>query len=126
MEGAEAAPLHHGPPAGRGEASVLDSNQSEAGVLTFVQSQVMEHDTAVLECAVTNIDTAVTVRERTLVYNPLKRFLSQVSWLRWSDMSVLTVGALVFSSDPRLLVTMTQLSPSTVSWKLYISRCEGS
>ena len=47
----------------------------------------------------------------------------QVSWLRWSDMSVLTVGGLVFSSDPRLLVTMTQLSPSTVSWKLYISRC---
>ena len=52
--------------------------------------------------------------------------MSQVSWLRWSDMSVLTVGGLVFSSDPRLLVTMTQLSPSTVSWKLYISRCEGS
>ena len=61
MESAGAAPLHYGPPAGRGEASVLDSYQSEAGVLTFVQSQVMEHDTAVLECAVTNIDTAVTV-----------------------------------------------------------------
>ena len=50
-------------------------------------------------------------------------YMVQVSWLRWSDMSVLTVGGLVFSSDPRLLVTMTQLSPSTVSWKLYISRC---
>ena len=49
-------------------------------------------------------------------------YMVQVSWLRWSDMSVLTVGGLVFSSDPRLLVTMTQLSPSTVSWKLYISR----
>ena len=37
-------------------------------------------------------------------------------------MSVLTVGGLVFSSDPRLLVTVTQLSAPTVSWKLYISR----
>ena len=52
MAGAGAAPLHHRAPAGRGEASVLNSYQSEAGVLTFVQSQVMEHDTAVLECAV--------------------------------------------------------------------------
>ena len=48
--------------------------------------------------------------------------LLQVSWLRWADMSVLSVGGLVFSSDPRLLVTVTQLSASTVSWKLYISR----
>ena len=48
--------------------------------------------------------------------------LLQVSWLRWADMSVLTVGGLVFSSDPRLLVTVTQLSASTVSWKLYIAR----
>ena len=44
-----------------------------------------------------------------------------MSWLRWSDMSVLTVGGLVFSSDPRLVVTSTKLSSTTASWKLYIS-----
>ena len=30
-----------------------------------------------------------------------------VSWLRVKDMSVLTVGGLVFSSDPRISVTVT-------------------
>ena len=45
----------------------------------------------------------------------------QVSWLRWADMSVLTVGGLVFSSDPRLVVTAARLGPATLAWKLYIS-----
>ena len=61
---------------------------------------------------------------------PVKVFLFhidhlQVSWLRWSDMSVLTVGGLVFSSDPRLLVTVSQLSSTTISWKLFISDVSG-
>ena len=45
----------------------------------------------------------------------------QVSWLRWADMSVLTVGGLVFSSDPRLVVAAARLGPATLAWKLYIS-----
>ena len=53
--------------------------------------------------------------------NLIQSNFSKVSWLRWSDMSVLTVGGLVFSSDPRLLINVTQLSPSTISWKLYIT-----
>ena len=31
-----------------------------------------------------------------------------VSWLRMRDMSVLTVGGLVFSSDPRVQVTVVE------------------
>ena len=31
----------------------------------------------------------------------------QVSWVRSADIKVLTVGGLVFSSDPRMTVTMT-------------------
>ena len=40
-----------------------------------------------------------------------------VSWLRLPDMSVLTVGGLVFSSDPRLGVTV---SPGGQTWQLEI------
>ena len=40
-----------------------------------------------------------------------------VSWLRLPDMSVLTVGGLVFSSDPRLEVTV---SPGGHTWQLEI------
>ena len=40
-----------------------------------------------------------------------------VSWLRLPDMSVLSVGGLVFSSDPRLEVTV---SPGGETWQLEI------
>ena len=69
--------------------------------------QAEPHQTAVLECAVANIDSALSS--------------VTVSWLRWSDMSVLSVGGFVFSSDPRLRVLVTQLSPSAVSWSLSIT-----
>ena len=39
-------------------------------------------------------------------------------------MSVLSVGGLVFSSDPRLRVVVTKLSPSAVSWTLNIAHVQ--
>ena len=60
-----------------------------------------------------------------LIMKSSRNFVSscsvQVSWLRWADMSVLTVGGLVFSSDPRLVVAAARLGPATLAWKLYIS-----
>ena len=60
-----------------------------------------------------------------MIVKPSRNFVSicsvQVSWLRWADMSVLTVGGLVFSSDPRLVVAAARLGPATLAWKLYIS-----
>ena len=63
--------------------------------------------TAVLECAVANIDSGLNS--------------VTVSWLRWADMSVLSVGGFVFSSDPRLRVLVSRLSPTAVSWSLTIT-----
>ena len=69
--------------------------------------QVQPDQTALLECAVANVDTSVTV-----------------SWLRWADMSVLSVGGFVFSSDPRMRVSVTRISPSAVSWSLHIAQVQ--
>ena len=87
---------------------VTDSEEPPPHFITVHQLvQVEAQQTAVLECAVANIDSALSS--------------VTVSWLRWSDMSVLSVGGFVFSSDPRLRVLVTQLSPSAVSWSLTIS-----
>ena len=87
---------------------VTDSEEPPPHFITVHQLvQVEAQETAVLECAVANIDSAVSS--------------VTVSWLRWSDMSVLSVGGFVFSSDPRLRVLVSQLSPTAVSWSLTIS-----
>ena len=56
--------------------------------------------TAILECALSNLGP-----------------LHTVSWLRSSDVSVLTVGSYVFSSDPRIAVGVGQ---NGSSWALSI------
>ena len=62
---------------------------------------VVEDGTAFLQCSLTGLSPH-----------------HLVSWLRLADMSVLTVGGLVFSSDPRLAVTV---SPGGRTWQLEIS-----
>ena len=48
--------------------------------------------------------------------------LIQVSWMRSSDMSVLTVGGLVFSSDPRIgVVSSTRPGQAAGTWSLQIA-----
>ena len=87
---------------------VTDSEEPQPHFITVHQLvQVEAQETAVLECAVANIDSAVSS--------------VTVSWLRWSDMSVLSVGGFVFSSDPRLRVLVSHLSPTAVSWSLTLS-----
>ena len=63
--------------------------------------RVVEGGTAFLPCSLTRLSSH-----------------HLVSWLRLPDMSVLTVGGLVFSSDPRLGVTV---SPGGKIWQLEIS-----
>ena len=88
--------------------TVTDSEEPPPHFITVHQLvQVEAQETAVLECAVANIHSALSS--------------VTVSWLRWSDMSVLSVGGLVFSSDPRLRVMVSRLSPTAVSWSLTIS-----
>ena len=88
--------------------TVTDSQEPRPHFITVHQLvQVEDQQTAVLECAVANIHSALSS--------------VTVSWLRWSDMSVLSVGGLVFSSDPRLRVMVSRLSPTAVSWSLTIS-----
>jgi len=65
---------------------------------------VQEGSTAVLDCKVLNLGIQHTV-----------------SWMRSSDMSVLTVGGLVFSSDPRVgLVSPSTPGKIVGSWSLQI------
>ena len=48
--------------------------------------------------------------------------LIQVSWMRSSDMSVLTVGGLVCSSDPRMgVVSLTRPGHAAGTWSLQIA-----
>ena len=61
-------------------------------------------ETAILECQVKSLSLHHTV-----------------SWLRQADVSVLTVGGLVFSSDPRVFVSESgQPGASSGSWTLSI------
>ena len=47
----------------------------------------------------------------------------QVSWVRSSDIKVLSVGGLVFSSDPRMTVTTTYTDNNLQSiWSLRIGK----
>ena len=62
--------------------------------------RVVEGGTAFLQCSLTGLASH-----------------HLVSWLRLPDMSVLTVGGLVFSSDPRLAVTV---SPGASIWQLEV------
>ena len=62
--------------------------------------RVVEGGTAFLQCSLTGLASH-----------------HLVSWLRLPDMSVLSVGGLVFSSDPRLGVTV---SPGGQTWQLEI------
>ena len=66
--------------------------------------EVEEGSTAELECRLINLGSEHTVSSETVCVLYISLF--QVSWLRCSDMSVLTVGGLVFSSEPRLGVAI--------------------
>merc|ERR1712012_1246839 len=76
---------------------------------TLIQvSHVEAGKVALLECRVTHLSPHHTV-----------------SWLRSEDVSVLTVGGLVFSSDPRLhVVTRSRPSERSGSWTLVVEDCQ--
>ena len=62
----------------------------------------------------------VTNREAWNKNHNLKHLHVQVSWMRSSDMSVLTVGGLVFSSDPRIGVVTPWPGRTSGTWSLQI------
>jgi len=77
-----------------------------------VKIQVLSGQVSTLECRVTSLSSHHTV-----------------SWIRLHDISVLTVGGLVFSSDPRIdVVSYSRPGHSLGSWTLSIrdSRVEDS
>merc|ERR1719397_1124022 len=93
--------------------SVPSSASSTARELpTFLSAstliQVDAGEVALLECRVTHLAAHHTV-----------------SWLRSEDVSVLTVGGLVFSSDPRLhVLSRTRPSERSGSWTLVVENCQ--
>ena len=101
---------------GAGGAAELAVWRAESGRVAgssprfLTVSQLVEVEAggrAELECAVADFPAGRLhhLTGKTLTLSSCHNLRIAVSWLRWGDLSVLTAGALVFSSDPRLAVT---------------------